>query len=174
MRETVSARIKSIPVPRVARRGKRWFPSADRVISPYSLAGRRMALSALQPLMVDFFDVLTSGRPGEQLLGDAVRSHGGTKALERGVHSGCVRGGWPHEDVHVVGGSPMTVNGDGPSANEYEVDTALHKLAEQILVVDRQPEVSHAGVSQRPRQANRDGHVTPRCRLSGRLAKPVR
>jgi voltage-gated potassium channel len=45
---------------------------ADRVISPYSLAGRRMALSALQPLMVDFFDVLTSGRPGEQLLAELV------------------------------------------------------------------------------------------------------
>ena len=45
---------------------------ADRVISPYSLAGRRMALSALQPLMVDFFDVLASGRPSEQLLAELV------------------------------------------------------------------------------------------------------
>ena len=52
--------------PRVARAG------AQRVISPYKLAGRRMALSALQPLTVDFFDVLASGRQGEQLLAELV------------------------------------------------------------------------------------------------------
>ncbi|MEX1254074.1 MAG: potassium channel protein [Dehalococcoidia bacterium] len=45
---------------------------ADRVISPYSLAGRRMALSALQPLMVDFIDVLASGRQAEQILAELV------------------------------------------------------------------------------------------------------
>ncbi len=47
---------------------------ADRVISPYSLAGRRMALSALQPLMVDFIDVLASGRQSEQILAELVVS----------------------------------------------------------------------------------------------------
>lgn len=47
---------------------------ADRVISPYTLAGRRMALSALQPMMVDFFDVLAAGRQGEQLLAELVVS----------------------------------------------------------------------------------------------------
>jgi voltage-gated potassium channel len=52
--------------PRVERAG------AERVISPYKLAGRRMALSALQPLTVDFFDVLASGRQGEQLLAELV------------------------------------------------------------------------------------------------------
>jgi voltage-gated potassium channel len=41
---------------------------ADRVISPYLLAGRRMVLSALQPLMVDFVDTLARGRHGEQML----------------------------------------------------------------------------------------------------------
>ena len=45
---------------------------ADRVISPYSLAGRRMALSALQPMMVDFFDVLAAPHQGEQLLAELV------------------------------------------------------------------------------------------------------
>lgn len=45
---------------------------ANRVISPYVLAGRRMALSALQPLTVDFIDVLASGQKGEQLLGEVV------------------------------------------------------------------------------------------------------
>jgi voltage-gated potassium channel len=43
---------------------------ADRVISPYSIGGRRMALSALQPLMVDFIDTLATGRHGEQILAE--------------------------------------------------------------------------------------------------------
>jgi voltage-gated potassium channel len=47
---------------------------ADRVISPYSLAGRRMALYVLQPLMVDFVDVLASARQGDQLLAELVVS----------------------------------------------------------------------------------------------------
>lgn len=47
---------------------------ADRVISPYSLAGRRMALSTLQPMMIDFFDVLAAGPQGEQILAELVVS----------------------------------------------------------------------------------------------------
>jgi len=43
---------------------------AERVISPYLISGRRMALSALQPLMVDFIDTLATGRHGEQLLAE--------------------------------------------------------------------------------------------------------
>ncbi len=43
---------------------------ADRVISPYSIGGRRMALSALQPLVVDFIDTLATGRHGEQILAE--------------------------------------------------------------------------------------------------------
>jgi len=43
---------------------------ADRVISPYSIGGRRMALSALQPLVVDFIDTLATRRHGEQILAE--------------------------------------------------------------------------------------------------------
>jgi voltage-gated potassium channel len=43
---------------------------ADRVISPYSIGGRRMALSALQPLVMDFIDTLAAGRHGEQILAE--------------------------------------------------------------------------------------------------------
>jgi len=43
---------------------------ADRVISPYSIGGRRMALSALQPLVVDFIDTLVKGHQGEQILAE--------------------------------------------------------------------------------------------------------
>jgi voltage-gated potassium channel len=56
--------------PRIRRAG------ADRVISPYSLAGRRMALSALQPLVVDFVDVLSSGGQRGQVLAEIVVSPG--------------------------------------------------------------------------------------------------
>jgi voltage-gated potassium channel len=43
---------------------------ANRVISPYGIGGRRMALSALQPLVVDFIDTLATGRHGEQILAE--------------------------------------------------------------------------------------------------------
>ncbi len=43
---------------------------ADRTISPYAIAGRRMARSALQPLMVEFIDRLTRGRQEEQILAE--------------------------------------------------------------------------------------------------------
>ena len=43
---------------------------ADRVISLYSMGGRRMVLSALQPLAADFMDTLATGRHGELLLAE--------------------------------------------------------------------------------------------------------
>jgi voltage-gated potassium channel len=43
---------------------------ADRVISPYTLAGRRIALSAIQPFVVDFVDTLVRGRHGEVILAE--------------------------------------------------------------------------------------------------------
>lgn len=42
---------------------------ATRVISPYMMAGRHMALSALQPMLVDFVDSLET-RKGNQLLAE--------------------------------------------------------------------------------------------------------
>ncbi|MEP6870998.1 MAG: potassium channel family protein [Anaerolineaceae bacterium] len=41
---------------------------ADRVLSLYSMGGRRMVLTALQPLAADFMDTLASGRHGDLLL----------------------------------------------------------------------------------------------------------
>ncbi len=46
---------------------------ADRVISPYSIGGRHMALAALQPLFVDFIEVmdtLIGGRRGNLMLAE--------------------------------------------------------------------------------------------------------
>jgi len=55
---------------------------ADRVISPYSIGGRRMALSALQPLVLDFIDSLAAGRHGEQILAEiAVTDESGLAGL---------------------------------------------------------------------------------------------
>ena len=42
---------------------------AGRVISPYAMAGRHMALSALQPMLVDFVDALETQK-GDQLLAE--------------------------------------------------------------------------------------------------------
>lgn len=50
--------------PRMLRAG------ADRAISPYAITGRRMALSALQPLVVEFIDTLAKGRQEEQILAE--------------------------------------------------------------------------------------------------------
>jgi voltage-gated potassium channel len=50
--------------PRMLRAG------ADRAISPYANAGRRMALSTLQPLVVEFIDTLAKGRQEEQILAE--------------------------------------------------------------------------------------------------------
>ena len=55
---------------------------AERVISPYSIGGRRMALSALQPLVLDFIDTLAAGRHGEQILAEiAVTQESGLAGL---------------------------------------------------------------------------------------------
>lgn len=60
----------------VARAGKRDSEAratragADRVISPYALSGRRMALSAIQPNIVDFMETLAVGRSGDHILAE--------------------------------------------------------------------------------------------------------
>lgn len=43
---------------------------ADRVISLYSMGGRRMVLSALQPRAADFMDTIASGRTGDLVLAE--------------------------------------------------------------------------------------------------------
>jgi voltage-gated potassium channel len=40
------------------------------VISPYQLSGRRMALSSIQPNIVDFMDTLAVGRSQDQILAE--------------------------------------------------------------------------------------------------------
>ena len=50
--------------PRILRAG------ADRVFSPYNIAGKQMALTALHPLVVEFIDTLASRRDGAPVLAE--------------------------------------------------------------------------------------------------------
>jgi voltage-gated potassium channel len=43
---------------------------ADRIISPYSLGGRHMALAALQPIISDFMDLMADGTHGDRILAE--------------------------------------------------------------------------------------------------------
>lgn len=43
---------------------------ADRVFSPYVIAGKQMALSALQPMVVEFIDTLATAREGAPVLAE--------------------------------------------------------------------------------------------------------
>lgn len=43
---------------------------ANRVFSPYVTAGRQMAISALQPTVVELIDTLATGREGERILAE--------------------------------------------------------------------------------------------------------
>jgi voltage-gated potassium channel len=73
---TLTAKALNPDVFVVARAGKRESEAralragADRVISPYVISGRRMAMSAIQPNMVDFMDTLAVGRTGGQMLAE--------------------------------------------------------------------------------------------------------
>ncbi len=108
--------------PRMLRAG------ADRAISPYAIAGRRMALSTLQPLMVEFIDTLTRGRHEEQhilaeieiseesglggrSIADVMQS--APRAVVLGVQraDGAIQVG-PHSDTPLAVGDRLIVLGD--------------------------------------------------------------
>jgi voltage-gated potassium channel len=54
---------------------------ADRVVSPYTLSGRRMAALALQPAVVDTFDLLTRGKDGSMIVEELVVGDGAATRL---------------------------------------------------------------------------------------------
>lgn len=49
---------------------------AGRVFSPYLIAGRQMAVSALQPMVVEFIDTLATGQKGDKVLAEIEVSDG--------------------------------------------------------------------------------------------------
>ena len=61
----VVARVGSPAVERKLRQA-----GADRVVSPYLIGGRRMALAALQPIITDFIDLFRTDTQGDRLLAE--------------------------------------------------------------------------------------------------------
>ncbi len=45
---------------------------ADRLVSPYAIGGRRMALAAMQPIITDFIDLFSDATEGSRLLAEVV------------------------------------------------------------------------------------------------------
>ncbi len=123
----------------VARAGKRESEArvlragADRVISPYALSGRRMALSAIQPNIVDFIDTLAVGRDSEQILAEIEVSE------DSGLLGLYIR--------HVLEGSRMTILGLQRASGDLIVgpreDVRLEQ-GDRLMVVGPEMELSRA------------------------------
>jgi voltage-gated potassium channel len=109
---------------------------AARVISPYSISGRRMALSALQPNMVDFFDTLSVGRNAERILAEIEVTE------ESGLLGLYIR--------HVLESSRVTILGLQRSGGELIVgpreDVRL-EMGDRLMVVGTEEDVATASRS---------------------------
>lgn len=84
---------------------------ANRVLSLYTLGGRRMVLAALQPLAADFMDTLATGRHGDLVLAEFdATDENGLAGQTVGHIMGAVRNatilGIRHRDGHVIVGPP--------------------------------------------------------------------
>jgi voltage-gated potassium channel len=62
--------------------GKLRRAGADRVISPHAIGGRRMAMMAMRPAVVEFIDTVTSGR-GRDLQLETVDVVGGSSLIDQ-------------------------------------------------------------------------------------------
>ncbi|HEY7269619.1 MAG TPA: potassium channel protein [Dehalococcoidia bacterium] len=67
----VVARVASTP-----NEAKLMQAGADHIVSPYQMGGRRMAVSALQPRLSDFMDIVSLGAQGPGVLGEFVADRG--------------------------------------------------------------------------------------------------
>jgi len=122
--------------PRAARAG------ADRVISPYAISGRRMALSAIQPNIVDFMDTLAVGHNAEQILAEIEVTE------ESGLFGLYIR--------HIHESSRVTILGLQRANGELIVgpreDLRL-EMGDRLMVVGREEDVAAASRSQGTLQA---------------------
>ncbi len=122
--------------PRMQRAG------ADRAISPYAIAGRRMALSALQPLVVEFIDVLVRGRQEAQILAEieiSPESGLGGRTIEDVMHSS--RGAVVLGVQRATGAIQVGPRGDTP----LEVGDRLIVLGEEAELEAIRPVGDRAG-----------------------------
>jgi voltage-gated potassium channel len=104
---------------------------ADRVISPYALSGRRMALSSIQPNIVDFMDTLAVGRTHDQILAEI------EVTADSGLLGRYVR--------HVMESARLTVLGIQRASGELVVgpreDVRLEE-GDRLMVVGSEADVS--------------------------------
>ena len=107
---------------------------ADRVFSPYVLAGRRIALAATQPFMVDFVDALPHGRHGVILAELEVKQDG--PLAGRSLAEAC--GGAPSLRVLAV------QHADGSVAVAPPSDTRLG-VGDQVVVLGDEVDVQTLG-----------------------------
>jgi voltage-gated potassium channel len=115
--------------PRAVRAG------AERVISPYKLAGRRMALSALQPLAVDFFDVLATGRVGGPLLAELVVTEESEMA-----------GQTIHDVLHrSTATSLLAVQTQDGTLTVGPPDTHVISLGDRLILLSNEPDIESLG-----------------------------
>lgn len=105
---------------------------ADRVISPYQLSGRRMALSSMQPNIVDFMDTLAVGTQDQILAEIQVTPDSGLLGLY-------VR--------HVMESSQLTILGIQRASGELVVgpreDVRLEQ-GDRLMVVGSEADVSRS------------------------------
>jgi len=140
----------------VARAGKRDSEArarragADRVISPYAISGRRMALSAIQPNIVDFMDTLSVGRNAEQILAEMEVTE------ESGLFGLYVR--------HVVESARVTVLGVQRANGELIVgpreDTRL-EMGDRIMLVGPEKDIEMASSRAAPARPRPNVEVSP-------------
>lgn len=71
---------------------------ANRIVSPYRLAGRRMALTAVQPLLLDFVDRLSNqGGPAGGIIAEVLIADGASLAGQR------VATAFSNSELHILG-----------------------------------------------------------------------
>ncbi len=120
--------------PRMQRAG------ADRVFSPYVIAGRHMAISALQPVVVEFIDTLATGEVGEKVLAE----------IEVSEESGFVGQtiGEILQDCKTV--VTLGVHKKGGQISVAPALTSLVELGDRIIVMGREDELERVHPAERP------------------------
>jgi voltage-gated potassium channel len=125
---------------------------ADRVISPYSMGGRRMAFAALQPLVTDFVDLFENDPLGERVLAEVAVT---AESHLAGREIGDVLSGAGDVVVLAVRDAEGRLN-VGPSRSH------MLGIGEVMIVIGSDDDVRTIGVDRRPSRlpsvARDDGH----------------
>ncbi len=121
-------------LPRMQRAG------ADRVFSPYVIAGRQMAVSAMQPVVVEFIDTLASGQGDALVLAE----------IEVTPDSGLA--GQMLEEV-IQGSTTVRVLGLQKRSGEVlvgPIGTTHVAAGDRVILMGREPELERLHPDRRP------------------------